>query len=115
MWTLDKELPEASLLRSERDRNSAFTLYEGRQPLWLSKATTDPGILPCRGDALIVSAEAHIGAVGVTELYRLVFRERQGGGCANTRAGLARGEIFYPAQAGGTAEPEIAVKGEPEP
>jgi hypothetical protein len=64
---------------------------------------------------LIVSAEAHIGAVGVTELYRLVFRERQGGGCANTRAGLASSEILYPAQAGGTAEPEIAVQGEPEP
>src|SRR5207253_8197871 len=65
--------------------------------------------------ALIVSAETHVGAVGVTEFYRLVFREGQGGRYADARAGLARGKILYPAQAGGTAEPEIAVQGEPKP
>ena len=44
-----------------------------------------------------------------------MFRERQGGRSANSRARLASSEILYPAQAGYTAEPEIAVQGEPEP
>ena len=64
---------------------------------------------------MIVSTEAHIGAVGITDFYGLVFPEGQRGRYANARAGLASSEILYPAEAGGTAEPEIAVQGDPKP
>jgi hypothetical protein len=64
---------------------------------------------------LVVSAKSYIGAVVITDLYRLVRSQRERNCDPGAGAGLAHGGIRYAIQAGNAAEPEICVQRKPEP
>jgi hypothetical protein len=73
----------------------------------------NPRILPADLDGLVISAEANIGAVAVTDFQGLVLGKTLRGRATDARAGLFGGQVLYPIEGGHAAPPEVAVQRHP--